>query len=322
MSSEEDIQCELGDLHLVEERRRSWKQFLGIFLLGQLIALLNSTSGLASQFLTSIYEANIPCTQSLLSYGLLFLVYMPWLIITKKHLSLAKSKRWLMYAMIAFFDFEGNYLIVKAFQYTNIVSVMLLDCFAIPVVMCLSFVLLRTRYRWLHYVSVVFCFIGIVILVINDLIDETALSGSKPWLGDLLVIFAATCYALSNVGQETMVKYFDIVEFLSMIGLFGTLYAAIQLSIIERTALRETQWTGPTIVILFGFAVTLFIFYSLGPWLFRWSNATMYNLSLLTSDVYGLIYGNFIFHIPVRRFLSRYFLKTLVLSAFSFLFLI
>jgi solute carrier family 35 protein F1/2 len=299
--SEKDIESpEVEDSSSMEKGKPSWKRVVGIFILGQLLALLNSTSGLTSQFLTSIYSANIPCTQSLLIYVSLALVYLPWLVCTRKHGPLLRSRRWLMYAAISMFDFEGNYLIVSAFQYTNLLSIMLLDCFSIVVVMVLSFILMRLRYRWLHYISVIFCFVGIMILVLKDLINNAAEAGPKPWLGDLLVIFAATCYGLSNVGQEVMVKHFDIIEFLSMLGFFGTLYASIQLSILERTALRETQWTGATVGLLLAFTITLLLFYSFGAWLIRWSNATMYNLSLLASDIYGLVYGILIFHLPVK----------------------
>jgi solute carrier family 35 protein F1/2 len=301
-----------------EQKKYTWRRLFSIFLLGQLIAILNSTSSLASEFLESIYKAKIPCMQALLTYVLIFIVYTSYFIYTKKYLSPFKSKRWIAYAIIALFDFEANYLIVKAFQYTNIVSVILLDCFSIPVVMTLSFFLLRVRYRWLHYLSVILCFIGIIVLVLNDLINKTALSGDKPWLGDILVLIAATLYGLSNIGQEIMIKNFEITEFLSMIGLFGALYATIQLLLLELQVIKEIDWTAPTIGLLCAFAITLFVFYSLTPWLFRWTNATLYNLSLLTSDVYGLIYGIFVFHVKVIFISMNFFLFSYLISLIYF----
>jgi drug/metabolite transporter (DMT)-like permease len=41
-------------------------------------------------------------------------------------------------------------------------------------------------------------------------------------VGDLLCLAGAFLYAVSNVGQEGVVKQYDRVEFLAMIGLFGS----------------------------------------------------------------------------------------------------
>ena len=283
------------------EPKWPWKRVFGLLLLGQMIAFLNSTSSMISEFLVGDYRANIPCTQMLVTYGMLVCAYLPWLIYKKKFMMVIKTNRWLIYAVLTLLDFEGNYLIVKAFQYTTIVSVMLLDCFTLPMVMFLSFLFFNLRFSWLHYLGVLLCLIGIVVLILSDIIHQSIFSGNKPWLGDLLVVAATICYALCNVGQEAVVKHFDIVEFLSMMGFFGTIYASIQLCILERAAIYDTYWTGSTVGLLLGFAATLFVFYSLSLYLFRRSNVTFYNLSLLASDVYGLIYGVLIFHVPVSR---------------------
>ena len=39
--------------------------------------------------------------------------------------------------------------------------------------------------------------------------------------------------------------------------------------------------------------------YALVPVLMQWSDATMFNLSILTSDFYVLIFGLFLFHYKV-----------------------
>lgn len=51
-------------------------------------------------------------------------------------------------------------------------------------------------------------------------------------LGDGLVLLSAVLYAVSNVCQEYTVKNLSRVEFLGMMGLFGTLISGIQLWVI------------------------------------------------------------------------------------------
>jgi solute carrier family 35, member F1/2 len=53
-------------------------------------------------------------------------------------------------------------------------------------------------------------------------------NGSNPLLGDILCLIAATGYAISNVGQEACVKNFSSIEFLGMLGLYGSIICGIQ----------------------------------------------------------------------------------------------
>lgn len=39
---------------------------------------------------------------------------------------------WLRYALIAAVDVEANFLFIKAYQYTTLTSIQILDCFSIP----------------------------------------------------------------------------------------------------------------------------------------------------------------------------------------------
>lgn len=48
-------------------------------------------------------------------------------------------------------------------------------------------------------------------------------------MGDCLVLISAALYAVSNVCQEYTVKNLSRVEFLGMLGLFGTIISTIQM---------------------------------------------------------------------------------------------
>ena len=54
---------------------------------------------------------------------------------------------WWKYALIALADVEANFLVGTAYQYTSITSIMLLDCFAIPCAMGLSYWFLGAKVR-------------------------------------------------------------------------------------------------------------------------------------------------------------------------------
>lgn len=53
--------------------------------------------------------------------------------------------------------------------------------------------------------------------------------GEEKLFGDLLVLGGATLYGISNVCEEFIVNNLSRVEFLGMIGLFGSFFGGIQL---------------------------------------------------------------------------------------------
>jgi len=111
----------------------------------------------------------IPTTQSFLNYLLLSL-YLVSMIYHRELFTTFKS-RWWMYLIVALLDVEANFLVVKAYQFTTITSIMLIDCFAIPTVMLLSYIFLKARYTKFHYFGVFLCLAGLACLVVSDVIS-------------------------------------------------------------------------------------------------------------------------------------------------------
>ncbi|XVE84564.1 hypothetical protein DITRI_Ditri17bG0023200 [Diplodiscus trichospermus] len=149
-------------------------------------------------------------------------------------------------------------IVVKAYQYTSITSVMLLDCWSIPSVMLLTYIFLKTKYRFRKIAGVVVCVAGVVVcvaglvmVVFSDVHAGDRSGGSNPRKGDSLVIAGATLYAVSNVSEAFP---------------------------------------------FFGFSLAMFLFYSFVPVLLKMSGSTMLNLSLLTSDMWAIVIRIFAYH--------------------------
>ena len=208
---------------------------------------------------------------------------------------------WWKYLLLAFCDVEGNYLLVKAYQYTSITSVQLLDCFTIPVVMILSRILLRTTYNAKHLLGAFICLVGLTMLILSDMLShrndgEGAPQDSNKLFGDCLVLAGCVCYGVSNLSQEVLVKSFDRREFLGMLGLCGTFISAVQIAVVERDALAAVPWTDPVVVAyLGGYSACLFSLYVLTPLLLQSSSALFLNLSLLTSDFWSILFAVVLF---------------------------
>ncbi|TMW60309.1 hypothetical protein Poli38472_000351 [Pythium oligandrum] len=273
-----------------------------VLVLGQLISLLITCTGIFTQFLNQSYEIQIPVTQSAGNYLLLcvYLVYPVMMYRTQPDYSLEIA--WWKYALLALADVEGNFLVVCAYQFTSISSAMLLDCFTIPVVMLLSSMFLNAQYSREHFVAVAFCLGGISVLVISDIIRDAEDWSSSSWslsalYGDFLCLLGSAIYACSNVAQEYLVKKKNRrLEFLGMVGLCGFVISSIQAYLFEGAVIAHADWSSGSVLCLLGYVVTLFVMYSFTSVFMKTGDAAVFNLSLLTSDFFAVVAARFLFN--------------------------
>ncbi|KAE9611634.1 hypothetical protein Lal_00011487 [Lupinus albus] len=266
------------------------KTFIGI-VLGQFLSILITSTGFTSSLLAK-KGIDAPTSQSFMNYALLAIIYGSVLLYRRKPL----KTKWYYYIILGIIDVEANFLVVKSYQYTSVTSVMLLDCWSIPCVILLTWIFLKTKYRFKKIIGVAVCIAGLVLVVFSDVHAGDRSSGSNPVKGDLIIIAGATLYAVSNVSEEFLVKSADRVELMAMLGLFGGIVSAIQISILERKELKSIHWTAGAAVPFVGFSVAMFMFYSLVPVLLKIHGSTMLNLSLLTSDMWSVLIRIFAYH--------------------------
>ena len=65
--------------------------------------------------------------------------------------------------------------------------------------------------------------------LLSDKLFLCQFSGSNPLLGDLFSLIGSLLYAMSNVAQEFLVKNHSITEYLGLLGVSGSVIAAVQL---------------------------------------------------------------------------------------------
>lgn len=267
----------------IKKSKDAWGLLLVLFL-GQLGAFSMAAASFASSFIASL-GVNTPLTQSFFAYLLLTLIYVPILLHRRQKLRIP----WYWYLALAFVDVQGNYLVVKAYQYSSITSVTLLDCWTVVWVIILTWYVLGTRYSFWQFLGAGTCVAGLGLVLLSDAKSPDEQDpGRIPLLGDALVIAGTVCFAFSNVGEEYCVKKNDRVELMAMLGLFGLFVSAIQIFIFERKSLEAVAWS-PTMISLFaGFAVALLMFYTITPFVLKMSGSTLFNLSLLTSDMWAV----------------------------------
>ncbi|XP_078181847.1 uncharacterized protein LOC144575537 isoform X6 [Carex rostrata] len=249
------------------KKREIWRLIYLLFL-GQIVSFCLAVTSFTSSLIADL-GADAPLTQSFFTYLSLSLVYGSILLCRCRKLLVP----WYWYVGLAFVDIQANFLVVKAYQYTSITSVTLLDSWTIPWVMILTWIVLKTRYCVWQIIAAGICVVGLVFVLISDAGVSGGGGGSRPLLGNALVIAGTLCCAMSNVAGEYCVKKKDRVESVAMLGVFGALLSMLQISIFEKKSLEEVKWT-PTMM----------------------SGATLFNLSLLTSDMWAVLIRVFFYH--------------------------
>ena len=103
-------------------------------------------------------------------------------------------------------------MIVKAYEYTTILSVMLCDAMTIPSVFVLSWIFLHTKFQKRHFVAAILCLVGLALMIVTDAKKSTP-GAKQPIIGDIMALSASFLYAISNICQEVLVKSDDWVVF-------------------------------------------------------------------------------------------------------------
>ncbi|KAG5440909.1 hypothetical protein PCK2_000064 [Pneumocystis canis] len=248
------------------------KRFWLIFVIGQILSLMITAS---STFVTKLndYHIDIPTFQTFLNYASLALIYTSFTIYSygfKKWANLILKDGW-KYFILAFIDVEANFLV--AYGYTNILSCMLLNL----------------TYNIEQILGILICFMGLIMLTISNLKTKKNNKAKNPIKGDIFMIVGSSLYGLSNLLEEVFVSKQPIYEVTGQLGFWGIFINIIQVYIFERNSIKNIQWSKETIGFMLGYNMSLFIFYSLTPILLRMSSAVFYNISLLTSNFWGLI---------------------------------
>ncbi|XP_024037838.1 solute carrier family 35 member F1 isoform X3 [Citrus clementina] len=232
-----------------------------------------------------------PVTQSAFTYFSLALVYGGVLLYRRQRLRVA----WYWYLLLGFVDVQGNFLVNKAYQFSSITSVTLLDCCTIAWAIVLTWLFLGTRYSLWQLLGAALCVLGLGLVLLSDAGGDGG-GDSRPLLGDVLVIGGTIFFATSNVGEEFFVKKKDRVEVVCMIGVYGLLVSAVQLSILELKSLESVEWSTNILLGFAGYAASSFMFYTLAPFVLKLSGATMFNLSLLTADMWAVVFRICFYH--------------------------
>ncbi|KAJ3349998.1 hypothetical protein GGF32_005142 [Allomyces javanicus] len=284
-----------------------------VVLGGQVLSLLIAASNLVNTKLWQITAAD-PDTGFTLSFTQLALHYMFLLVVfiavhvvraaqghsLRTDLVDAFLKTWKVYLPLGLFDFYANYCVTKAFGFTSSLSAFLLNSSSTPFTVIISVLLFKAKYKPLHYFAILVSVAGMGIVCWQDVtatsrLGGDAADGSNVVVGNILGLVSGLLFAAANTTQEYSVKVLGGPrEYCLMMGLFGSVVSILHMALFERseiTALTHApaDQVGPIAACLAGFVAAMFLLYTLASLYFTTASATLFNLSILTSNFYVLV---------------------------------
>ncbi|KAI1181279.1 DUF914-domain-containing protein [Nemania sp. FL0916] len=295
-------------LRALEGRKVRWYSYLTtrdfwiVLVVGQILALAITSTNTFSSLLVA-NGTSIPAFQTFFNYVLLTLIYFTYMLYQygfRKFGRILLYDGW-KYFILSFLDVEGNYFTVLAYNYTNILSAQLINFWAIVVVVIVSFILLRVRYKIFQIIGILVCVGGTGILLASDHIQGTnGGPGANLLKGDLFALLGATFYGLTNTFEEWFVSKRPAYEVLAFLGFFGIFINGTQAAIFDRHTLETGNFTPPVIGYIVGYTLALTLFYSIVPFVLRIASAAFFNISLLTGNFWGTIIGVRVFGYTVH----------------------
>jgi len=273
------------------------KRFILSFVAGQIVSLCITCTNVTTTELVN-RGLSMPTMQNNLLYFSLFVIFTPYTMYKyglKGWGKLVLRDGW-RYAILAASDVEGNFLAVKAYSYTDLLSCMLLDAWAIPVCLLFSWIYMRPKYHWTQLLGVAICIGGLGMLVTCDVLTGKNWQAVNKGKGDAFMVAAATLYGFTNATEEFFVRRRPLYEVVGQLGMFGFIINGIQASALEHDLIRNGNWNGATVGLLLAYTGAMLILYTVAPLLYRLASSAYFNLSLLSSDFYGLLFGLFLFH--------------------------
>ena len=144
---------------------------------------------------------------------------------------------------------------------------------------------------------------GLGILIGSDHITGTnqyTVDSGDQLKGDLFALLGATFYGASNVAEEFLASQRPLYEVVGQLGFWGMIINGVQAGIFDRASFQAAVWSPAIGGYLTGYTFALTLFYSLAPIVFRMGSAAFFNISLLTSNFWGVVVGVQVFGLTIH----------------------
>ena len=247
----------------------------------QICAIIVCLSGTVCTLLVEKFERTIPLLMLSITYFIVFITNVWWW----PHSDIS----WWKYLLIAICGLGGDWTAVLAYNKTSLASAMLLVTTVIFWVAPLSYFVFGRKCNWKQVLAIFIAGGGISMVMVAD-----GTEGSRV-IGNCFALGSAVCYAVSTVTQEKVVNDDSVRLYLCRFSTCAFPMALVLSGSLEWKIIANYNWCLESIGLIIAYGVLLALYYIAVPIILQFSNATVMNLSSLTSNFYSLAISIFFF---------------------------
>ncbi|KAL7717148.1 Membrane-spanning protein [Entamoeba marina] len=280
-----------------KDDRNIWKhkaKIIKAICIGQILCFLNASTYAMTSYLGQNSDGATALIQSISIYWTL-----PIVLIIVSYKYGAESVVSFLHGIglrlgfgIAVCDILGSMCLIFGIQMTNVLSAQLLGVCSIPFVMICSYFLLKRKGNWYQLISAIVAITGFIVITASDGRD-----GHTQLIGDVLCLLSSLLFAIANTLQEytiNVISPFSAMNYIIILSVYGPLVTTpfcllfIFVPFKYPTDLLE-------ILVLIAYPFSQLVLYSCIPFIILYSSATFFNISNLSSTVYGMGFDIFLF---------------------------
>lgn len=254
----------------------------GVMVGWQVCAIILSGAGTVLSFQYQVSGDTIPILTLFCCYVIMFLGSV-WFWKPSK-------TPWWTWIIVGVCGVCDDWTAVAAYNYTSLASAMLLVTTVIFWVAPISYFVFGRKINWIQGIAMVIACAGVSMVLVAQGTEGSHLKGN------LLSLLSAVLYAISAVLQEKLIKDDSKRIYISRYSLMTMLIGGILTGSLEHKLIRNFNWNYKSILLMFGYAALLAAYYCSVPIVLEHSNASVMNISMLTSNFYSLVIDIFLFN--------------------------
>ena len=184
--------------------------------------------------------------------------------------------------VVAVVSVAGDYTAVLAYNKTSMATALLLSTTIVFWCVPLAFLVFRRKITVWQGLAILLAIGGGSLLIVAD-----GVKGNK-WVGDVLALVSAICYAIATITQEYLIHSDSLHIYLFRFSATATPVGWILSGATEWKQIRDYPWDWKAGLMYALYAILLATYDFLAPYFMQFSDATTMNLSLLTANFYSL----------------------------------
>lgn len=189
---------------------------------------------------------------------------------------------WWPYILAGWTAVAGDSCAVLSLNMTSLATALLLTTTTVFWCVPLGWIMFRRRITLLQGLAILLAIGGGAVLIVADG------TGGDRWIGDVLSLVAAVCYAVNATAQEYLSRKGPLHTYYFRFGASAAPVAWILAGSTEWKKIRDYNWSWQIGTMYGAYAICLASFNIIVPFFMQFSDATTCGISMLTANFYSL----------------------------------